>query len=101
MLNTLVVSSDNSPVVNDGYYDEAVEKLGDHKPWGPLRGKYNLFEAGTRVPFITYWKGKIEPAVSDVLISQLDLFSSFAKLTGSEARQQRLLGAFMEKQSGT
>ncbi len=100
--NTLVVfSSDNGPVVNDGYYDEAVEKLGNHKPWGPLRGgKYSLFEAGTRVPFITYWKGKIEPAVSDVLISQLDLFSSFAKLTGSEKRgpdSEELLDAFLGK----
>ena len=53
--NTLIVfSSDNGPVLNDGYYDDAVEKLGDHKPAGPLRGgKYSLFEAGTRVPFIT------------------------------------------------
>jgi len=86
--NTLIIfSSDNGPVLNDGYYDDAVEKLGDHKPWGPLRGgKYSLFEAGTRVPFITYWKGEIEPAVSDALVSQLDLFSSLAKLVDSEKR---------------
>ena len=52
--NTLIVfSSDNGPVLNDGYYDDAVEKLGDHKPAGPLRGgKYSLFEGGTRVPFM-------------------------------------------------
>ncbi|MDB6005435.1 MAG: atsA 1, partial [Prosthecobacter sp.] len=52
--NTLVLlSSDNGPVVDDGYKDEAVEKLGDHKPAGPLRGgKYSAFEGGTRVPFI-------------------------------------------------
>ena len=56
--NTLILlSSDNGPVLNDGYYDDAVEKLGDHTPAGPLRGgKYSLFEAGTRVPFISYWK---------------------------------------------
>jgi arylsulfatase A-like enzyme len=86
--NTLIIfSSDNGPVLNDGYYDDAVEKLGNHKPWGPLRGgKYSLFEAGTRVPFITYWKGKIEPAVSDAMVSQLDLFSSLANWTGSEKR---------------
>lgn len=86
--NTLIIfSSDNGPVINDGYYDDAVEKLGDHKPWGPLRGgKYSLFEAGTRVPFITYWKGKIEPSVSDAMVSHLDLFSSLAKLVGSEKR---------------
>ena len=84
--NTLIVfSSDNGPVVNDGYYDEAVEKLGDHKPAGPLRGgKYSLFEAGTRVPFITYWKGTINPGVSKAMVSQLDLFSSLAALVDSD-----------------
>ncbi len=86
--NTLIVlSSDNGPVLNDGYYDDAVEKLGEHTPWGPLRGgKYSLFEAGTRVPFITYWKGRIEPSESNAMVSQLDLFSSFAKLVGSDLR---------------
>lgn len=84
--NTLIVfSSDNGPVINDGYYDDAVEKLGNHKPAGTLRGgKYSLFEAGTRVPFVTYWKGKIKPGVSDAMISQLDLFSSLAALVNSE-----------------
>ncbi len=86
--NTLIIfSSDNGPVVNDGYYDDAVEKLGDHTPAGPLRGgKYSLFEAGTRVPFVAYWKGKIEPAVSDAIVSHVDLLSSLAKLAGSETR---------------
>jgi arylsulfatase A-like enzyme len=84
--NTLIIfSSDNGPVLNDGYYDDAVEKLGNHKPWGPLRGgKYSLFEAGTRVPFMTYWKGKINPGVSHALVSQLDLFTSLSNLVGSE-----------------
>ncbi len=83
--NTLIVfSSDNGPVVNDGYKDDSIEKLGNHKPAGVLRGgKYSLFEAGTRVPFITYWKGKIKPGVSDALVSQLDLYSSLAALVGS------------------
>jgi arylsulfatase A-like enzyme len=98
--NTLIIfSSDNGPVVNDGYYDDAVEKLGDHTPSGPLRGgKYSLFEAGTRMPFITYWQGKIKPSVSDALVSQIDLLSSFAKLTGSETRvpdSQELLEVLM------
>ena len=45
--NTLVLlSSDNGPVVDDGYKDEAVEKLGSHKPAGPLRGgKYRCSRA--------------------------------------------------------
>lgn len=86
--NTLVVfSSDNGPVLNDGYNDDAVEKLGNHKPWGPFRGgKYSLFEAGTRVPFMTFWKGTIQPGVSDALVSQLDLLTSFAKLVGSNIK---------------
>lgn len=100
--NTLIIfSSDNGPVVNDGYYDDAEEKLGDHTPWGPLRGgKYSLFEAGTRVPLITYWKGKIEPVVSDAMVSQLDLYSSLAELTGSERKgpdSQNLLDVFLGK----
>ncbi len=98
--STLIIfSSDNGPVLNDGYIDEAVEKLGDHKPAGPLRGgKYSLFEAGTRMPFITYWKGRIEPKVSDALISQVDLLSSLAKLAGSEIRvsdSQELLNVLL------
>jgi len=88
--NTLIIlSSDNGPVLNDGYFDDAVEKLGDHKPAGKLRGgKYSLYEAGTRVPFISYWKGEIEPKVSDAIICQMDLFASLAKLTGSELSVQ-------------
>ena len=98
--NTLIVfSSDNGPVLNDGYYDEAVRKLGDHKPWGPFRGgKYSLFEAGTRVPFVTYWKGTIQPGVSDALVSQVDLFSSLAALAGSQDKgpdSQNLLDVFL------
>jgi len=86
--NTLIIlSSDNGPVLNDGYYDDAVEKLGNHRPAGPLRGgKYSLFEAGTRVPFISFWKGKIQPATSDALISQIDLMSSLAVLVDSPIR---------------
>lgn len=83
--NTLVIfSSDNGPVLNDGYYDEAVEKNGNHTPWGKLRGgKYSLLEAGTRVPFIVSWPGHVKQGVSDALISHLDLFNSIASLTGS------------------
>jgi len=88
--NTIIVfTSDNGPVLNDGYYDDAVEKNGNHTPNGGLRGgKYSLFEAGARVPFITYWKGKIEPQSSDALVCQVDLLSSLASLVGSEKKGQ-------------
>lgn len=100
--NTLVIfSSDNGPVLNDGYYDDAVEKLGNHKPAGSLRGgKYSLYEAGTRVPFITYWKGKIQPTVSDALVCQVDLLGSLAALINSTEQTQdskQLLDAFLGK----
>lgn len=86
--NTLIIfSSDNGPVLNDGYYDDAVEKLNGHKPTGVLRGgKYSLFDAGTRVPFITYWKGKIQPRISDALVCQMDLLASLAKLVKSDIK---------------
>jgi arylsulfatase A-like enzyme len=98
--NTLIIlSSDNGPVLNDGYYDDAVEKLGDHKPWGPLRGgKYSLFEAGTRVPLITYWKDNIEPNTSSALVSQIDFFASIAQLVGSHETapdSEQLLDVFL------
>lgn len=100
--NTLIVfSSDNGPVLNDGYNDDAVEKLGEHQPTGVLRGgKYSLFEAGTRVPFFTYWKGTIDPGVSSALVSQMDLPASIAKLVGINADfedSQNMLPEFLGK----
>ena len=85
--NTLIIfTSDNGPVVNDGYKDNSEELLGEHTPAGPLRGgKYSMFEAGTRVPFVTYWKGVISPGVSDALVSQVDILTSLASLVGVEA----------------
>ena len=81
--NTLVIfSSDNGPVLDDGYADQAVEKLGDHQPAGPWRGgKYSIYEGGTRVPFVLRWPARIRPGVSDSLVSQLDLTASLGALT--------------------
>ncbi|WP_395735366.1 arylsulfatase [Prosthecobacter sp.] len=85
--NTLVLlSSDNGPVVDDGYQDDAVAKLGAHKPAGPLRGgKYSAFEGGTRVPFIVRWPVRVKPGVSSALVCQVDFPASFAALTGQNA----------------
>ena len=81
----IIITSDNGPVVDDGYKDKAVELLGNHKPAGPLRGgKYSLFDGGTRVLFIAKWTGKIKPGISDALFSQVDLTASFAALTGQK-----------------
>jgi arylsulfatase A-like enzyme len=84
--NTLVIfTSDNGPVIDDGYKDDAVEKLGSHKPAGPFRGgKYSNFEAGTRVPFIVRWPGHVKPGASSALLSQVDMLASLAALTGQK-----------------
>ncbi len=76
--NTVIIfSSDNGPVLNDGYYDNAVELLGEHKPSGQLRGgKYSIYEGGTRVPFIVKWKNQIKPGISDAIVCQMDLLAS-------------------------
>lgn len=79
----IVFTSDNGPVLDDGYHDGAVELVGDHRPAGPLRGgKYSLFDAGTRVPFIVSWPGVVEPQVSDAIVCQMDLLTSLASLIG-------------------
>lgn len=81
--NTLVLfTSDNGPVVNDGYDDGSDRALDGHKPAGPFRGgKYTIFEGGTRIPFIVRWTGHVKPGgVSPALVSQLDLLASFAAL---------------------
>lgn len=85
--NTLVIlTSDNGPVVDDGYKDMAVELLGDHKPWHNMRGgKYSIFEAGTRVPALARWSGKIKAGkVTNAAISQIDLFATFAAITNQK-----------------
>lgn len=83
--NTLIIfSSDNGPVVLDGYQDGSAARLNGHKPAGPYRGgKYEIYEGGTRLPFITCWPGHIQPGVSTALIGQQDLLSSLAALTGA------------------
>ncbi len=101
--NTLIIfSSDNGPVLDDGYKDQAVELLGNHQPTGGLRGgKYSLYDAGTRVPFFAYWKGNIQPVVSDALICHLDLLASLSELVGQPQHKdldsQQLLPTLLGK----
>lgn len=79
--NTIIIfSSDNGPVLDDGYQDEAVTQLNGHTPWGSFRGgKYSSYEAGTRVPMLISWPGKIKPQVSGAMVCQIDFLASFAK----------------------
>lgn len=88
--NTIIIfTSDNGQVIDDGYKDEAVEKLGNHKPGGIYRGgKYSAFEAGTRVPFIVSWKGNVVAnKTSNTLFSQVDLYASLAALVGATVEE--------------
>lgn len=97
----VVFTSDNGPVLDDGYADQAVELNGNHTPWGPMRGgKYSLFEAGTHVPFLVSWPGHIKPGVSDALVCQVDFAASFAALTGQAnpgSDSQDVLAALLGK----
>ncbi|MGJ8694160.1 MAG: sulfatase family protein [Thalassotalea sp.] len=85
--NTIILfSSDNGPVMDDGYADQAEDLRGDHDPAGGYRGgKYSAYEGGTRVPMIvTYPNGIKNLGDSDALISHIDFYKSLAELTGMQ-----------------
>ncbi len=85
--NTIVIfTSDNGPVLDDGYHDQANEKIGNHKPSGPLRGgKYSLFEGGTRVPFIIRYPKKVKAGTeSPALLGQVDLPTTLGTIAGAK-----------------
>jgi arylsulfatase A len=103
--NTLVIfTSDNGPVLDDGYDDKAAQLLGNHKPAGVLRGgKYSAYEAGTRVPTIVRWNKMIQPQVSNALVSQVDFYASISALLNHQMADneaidsENLLNTFMGK----
>lgn len=77
----VIFSSDNGPILDDGYIDQAAELVGDHVPAGVFRGaKYSAFEAGARVPFILRYPGYTSCSQSDALVSQVDLAASFSAM---------------------
>jgi len=81
--NTIVIfTSDNGP---EQYAFERARNYG-HFSMGVLRGlKVDIWEGGHRVPMIIKWPGHIKPgAVSDKLISQIDIMTTLAAITGVE-----------------
>ena len=90
---TLVIfCSDNGPVLDDGYRDDATEKLGNHRPAGPYGGgKYSVLEGDTRTPLITHWPGRIKPGVSDSLVCTIDLAASLAALANVDIPEHACL----------
>lgn len=99
--NTIVIlTSDNGPVLDDGYKDQAVEMVGDHKPAGLLQGwKTTMFDGGTRVPFLLRWPVKVKPQVSDAFVCQIDFLASFSSLLGQtysdKTNSENTLSAFL------
>ncbi len=89
----IIFTSDNGPVLDDGYVDYAKELVGEHKPGGKYQGtKYSPYEAGTRVPTIVNWPGKVKPKVSDALVGQVDMVHSLASLVGVNVSGKELDG---------
>ena len=86
--NTIIIfSSDNGPVLDDGYVDEAKELFADYSVSGPLRGfKGATWEGGTRVSTMISWPEGIEGNhhVSDTRLSHIDLLASFAEMLDVE-----------------
>jgi len=81
--NTMIIfTSDNGPVLNDGYLDQSPESAlnENFSPAGIYRGgKYSALEGGTRIPFIVFWANKIKPhAITNSLFTQVDLMACFA-----------------------
>ena len=102
--NTLVIlTSDNGPVLDDGYQDQAEELIGSHQMAGPLRGgKTSLYNGGTCVPFLLRWPAVVRPGVQEALVCQLDLLASLAALTNQSypdrTDSQNTLAVFLGKQ---
>jgi arylsulfatase A len=74
--NTLIIfCSDNGPHKENGGDPEFFQNHGIY------RGiKRDLYEGGIRVPFIAYWKGRIQPAVTDQWLALWDMYPTFLQL---------------------
>ncbi|MEY8610832.1 sulfatase-like hydrolase/transferase [Parabacteroides segnis] len=101
--NTLVIlTSDNGPVLDDGYKDQAEELVGNHLPSGPYKGgKCSMYTGGTCIPFLLRWPVAVKPGVSDAFVCQMDLLASLAALVGEtvsdKTDSQNTLPAFLGK----
>ena len=79
----VIVTSDNGPVLFDGYHDNSVGELNAHKPAGPWSGgKYLVREGGCRVPFIVRWPQKVKPGIVSEILCLTDLPATLASVSG-------------------
>ncbi|RNI33596.1 arylsulfatase [Hanamia caeni] len=73
-----------------------------NSPWdagsaGPLRGfKHTTYEGGPRVPAMILWPGHIKPGqVSDEMVTNMDIFTTFLKLGGGKLPHYKIDGMDM------
>lgn len=80
----LIITSDNGPMVKEGYDDGALENLNGHDPYNQLRGeKYSLHEGGTRVPFVCSWPPRVKKGfIQEQPFTYLDMLATFARMIG-------------------
>lgn len=78
----VIFTSDDGPVLNDGYLDRSVRKAHGHRPAGVMRsGKYSILEGGTRIQMIIRWPGHSKAGTtSPALVGQVDFLASFAAM---------------------
>lgn len=77
----VIFTSDNGSAMSN---EEMQETFG-HRPGREFRGKKgDALEGGHRVPFVVKWPDVVKAGVSDTVISQTDLFSTFAEMLGVE-----------------
>ncbi|MEB3323401.1 MAG: sulfatase-like hydrolase/transferase [Synechococcaceae cyanobacterium] len=95
--NTLVIyTSDNGPWNQTAYTSKKKGHPEGSIFWGdsgPLRaGKGSAYEAGSRVPCIVRWPGKVPAGrVSDAIFSTIDFMPTFANLTGYAIPDDRII----------
>lgn len=93
--NTLVIyTTDNGPWCQSKYYENKKGHPEGSIFWGdpgPLRaGKGSAYEAGSRVPCIVRWPGKVPAGrTSDALWATIDLLPTFTALSGVKPPMDR------------
>ena len=95
--NTLVIyTTDNGPWCQSKYYENKKGHPEGSIFWGdpgPLRaGKGSAYEAGSRVPCIVRWPGKVPAGrTSDALWATIDLLPTFTALSGVKPPMDRAI----------
>ncbi len=82
--NTIVIfTSDNGPEMMEPWTGSA----------GPWRGSYfTALEGSLRAPFIMRWPGKVaEGRVSNEIVHEMDLFTTFANISGGKVPTDRAI----------